>query len=81
MGQPQKFSDEFINTLADDPLRPEEAARTRAEAAFDEAYNRRVCEQHRIRDLIRLAYRDLSMPGQRRAVPSVKAAGQRDSHK
>jgi anti-sigma factor RsiW len=81
MSQRHELSDEFINAFVDDQVTPEEKARVYAHAAFDEAFNRRVCELRKIRDLIRLAYRELSMPGQGRVIPSVKAAGHRDRYK
>ena len=75
MSQGYEFSDEFINAFVDDQMTPEEKAWVYAHPACDEAFNRRVCELRKIRDLIRLAYRELPMPGQGRAAPSVKAAG------
>lgn len=73
MGQGQKLSDEFINAFVDDQLLPEDRARIYAEAAFDEAFNQRVCELRKIRDLIRLAYRELPKSGQNQAILSAKA--------
>ena len=75
MSQGHEFSDEFINAFVDDQMTPEEKAWVYAHPACDEAFNRRVCELRKIRDLIRLAYRELPMPGQDRVIPSVKAAG------
>ena len=60
---------------ADNQVTPEEKAWAYAQLASSEAFNRRICELRKIRDLIRLAYRELSMPGQDRVTPSVKAAG------
>jgi len=81
MSQRHELSDEFINAFVDDQVTPEEKARVYAHVAFDEAFNRRVCELRKIRDLIRLAYRELSMPGQDRVTPSIKAAGHWDRYK
>jgi uncharacterized protein len=75
MGQGHEFSDEFINAFVDGQMMPEERAQVYAQAASDEAFNRRVCELRKIRDLIQLAYRELPKPGQNRAITSVKAAG------
>jgi anti-sigma factor RsiW len=75
MSQGHEFSDEFVNAFVDDQVTPEEKARVYAHAASDEAFNRRVCELRKIRDLIRLAYRELPKAGQNRAISSVKAAG------
>lgn len=75
MSQRHELSDEFINAFVDNQVTPEEKARVYAHVAFDEAFNRRVCELRKIRDLIRLAYRELPKSGQNREISSVKAAG------
>jgi hypothetical protein len=75
MGQGQELSDEFINAFVDDQLLSEDKARVYAQAVSDEAFNQRVCELRKIRDLIRLAYRELPKSGQDRAVISAKAVG------
>ncbi|HSD95920.1 MAG TPA: hypothetical protein VLB06_02150 [Sulfuricaulis sp.] len=75
MSQRHEFSDEFINAFVDNQVTPEEKAWVYAHSASCEAFNRRVCELRKIRDLIRLAYQELPMPGQGRAAPCVKAAG------
>jgi anti-sigma factor RsiW len=75
MSQRHEFFDEFINAFVDNQVTPEEKAQVYAHVAFDEAFNRRVCELRKIRDLIRLAYRELPKSGQNRAISSVKAAG------
>ena len=75
MGQGQELSDEFINAFVDDQLLPDGKARVCSQAAFDEAFNRRVCELRKIRDLIRLAYQELPRSGQNQAIRSAKAAG------
>jgi uncharacterized protein len=81
MGQGHEFSDEFISAFIDNQVTPEEKAWVYEHFASSETFNRRVCELRKIRDLIRLAYRELSMPGQNRAIPSVKATGQWNRHK
>ncbi len=81
MSQGLEVSDEFINAFIDNQVTPEDKAWAYAHLASDEAFNRRVCELRKIRDLIGLAYRDLSMPGQRRAAAFAKAAGYRGRHK
>lgn len=75
MGQGQELSDEFINAFVDDQLLPDGKARVCSQAAIDEAFNQRVCELRKIRDLIRLAYRELPKSGQNRAILPAKAAG------
>lgn len=81
MNQEHEFSDEFINAFVDNQVTPEEKAWAYAQLASSEAFNRRICELRKIRDLIRLAYRELSTPGQDRVTPSVKAAGHWDRYK
>jgi anti-sigma factor RsiW len=75
MSQEHEFSDEFINAFVDNQVTPEEKAWAYAHSASCEAFNRRICELRKIRDLIRLAYQELPMPGQGRAAPSVKVVG------
>jgi hypothetical protein len=81
MSQGYEFSDEFINAFVDNQVTPEEKARVYAHTVSDEAFNRRVCELRKIRDLIRLAYLELSMPRQGRVTTSVTAAGHWDRNK
>ncbi len=72
MSQGHEFSDEFINAFVDNQMTSEEKASVYAHLASSEAFNQRICELRKIRDLIRLAYRELSIPEQNRAIPSVK---------
>jgi len=74
MSQGYEFSDEFINAFVNDQMTPEEKAWVYAHPACDEAFNRRVCELRKIRDLIRLAYRELPKSGQNQAIFFAKAA-------
>ncbi len=75
MGQGHEFSDEFISAFVDGQMIPEERAQVYAQAASDEAFNRRVCELRKIRDLIQLAYRELPKPGRNQVTSSAKAIG------
>lgn len=72
MRQEHDLSDEFVNAFVDDQMMPGENARVCERLAFDEAFNQRVCELRKIRDLIRLAYRDLPQSGLSDAIASVK---------
>jgi hypothetical protein len=81
MNQEHEFSDEFINAFVDNQVTPEEKAWAYAQLASSEAFNRRICELRKIRDLIRLAYRELSTPGLNRVTPSVKATGHWNHHR
>ncbi len=75
MSQGHEFSDEFINAFVDNQVTPEEKAWVYAHPACDEAFNRRVCELRKIRDLIQLAYRELPKPGRNQATSFAKATG------
>lgn len=75
MSQGHEFSDEFIIAFVNNQVTPEEKAWVHAHPACDEAFNRRVCELRKIRDLIGLAYRELPMLRQGQAAASVKAVG------
>lgn len=74
MSQRHEFSDEFISAFVDDQLSSKDKARVYAQVAFDEAFNQRVCELRKIRDLILLAYRELPKSGQNQAIFFAKAA-------
>jgi hypothetical protein len=80
MSQVHEFSDEFINAFVDNQVTPEEKARVYAHLASSEAFNRRVCELRKIRDLIRLAYQELSIPARDRVTHSTKVAGYKDHY-
>lgn len=75
MDKGHEFSDAFIGAFVDGQMGPEEIAQIRAHTASDEGFNQRVSELRKIRDLIRLAYRELPKTVQNRAIPSAKAAG------
>ncbi|MBI5612249.1 MAG: DsrE family protein [Gammaproteobacteria bacterium] len=79
MNQEQKFSDEFLNAFVDDQLAPEEKGRAYLSINNDDALNRQVCELRKMRDLVQLAYKDLSgftAPGPRAGRPgNTIAAG------
>ena len=64
MSREQKFSDEFLNAFVDDQLAPDEKSRVYPAISGDETLNRQVCELRKLRDLVRLAYKDVepSMP-------------------
>lgn len=77
MRQRHEFSDAFIGAFVDGQMRPEEKAWISAQLADDEDFNRRACELRKIRDLIRVAYRDLPAPVRPRAAASVTPLLQR----
>lgn len=66
MSREQKFSEEFLNAFVDDQLTPDEKSRVYPAISGDEALNRQVCELRKLRDLVRLAYKDVepSTPAQ-----------------
>ena len=55
----EKFSDEFLNAFIDDQLAPEEKTRAYAVINQDKALSQQVCELRKMRDLVRLAYKDV----------------------
>ena len=54
------FSQEFLNAFIDDQMEPEEKARAYVLLSQNADFNRSVCEGHRMRDLVQLAFRDVS---------------------
>ena len=59
MSREQKFSDEFLNAFVDDQLTPDEKSRVYPQITGDETLSREVCELRKLRDLVRLAYKDV----------------------
>lgn len=62
MSREQKFSDEFLSAFVDDQLTPDEKSRVYPQIAGDQALSREVCELRKLRDLVRLAYKDVEPP-------------------
>lgn len=60
MSQTQEFSEEFLNAFVDNQLDATEKARAYQLLSDSEEFNRRVCELRKVRDLVQLAYRDVS---------------------
>ncbi len=65
MSREQKFSDEFLNAFVDGELAAEDRNHVYVELRQDETLNRRVCELHTLRELVRFAYAE--PPGMPRA--------------
>jgi hypothetical protein len=74
MSQRHCLFDEPSDVLIANQITPEEMERARAHEVSDEVFNQRLCKLSKIRDLIRLAYRDLQKSGQNREISCVKAA-------
>jgi uncharacterized protein len=68
----EKFSDEFLNAFVDDELATEEKSRAYLAMQQDDALSRQVCELRSLRDLVRLAYRDVPPPPARRGGRTMK---------
>lgn len=73
MNKDDRFSEEQINALVDDELDPEEKSRVFSEASHDSELDQRLCQQRKVKELVKLAYHDTPTPGQKGA----KALGRR----
>lgn len=74
MSREQQFSDEFLNAFVDDQLTPDEKSRVYPAISGDETLNRQVCELRKLRDLVRLAYKDVEPTTPARHVPRRRAS-------
>lgn len=66
------FSDEFLNAYLDDELSHSDKARLLAAARQNEALSRRLCQLQRVRNMVQLAYHDVSRPLEEQPVPQKK---------
>lgn len=64
------FSDELLNALVDGQLAPEDAERIYAQMQQNPELTRRVCELRTVREMVRIAYSQPPMAGNRRQVES-----------
>ena len=75
MNEQSKFSEEFLSAFVDDELTADEKAQAYARLSNDEALNFRVCELRKVRDLVKLAYKNVPMP--HRGMTSIAAVGKK----
>lgn len=61
------ISDEQLNAFLDDELEADEKSRIFSEAERDPELDRRICQQRKIRELVKHAYDDVPRPERRRA--------------
>ncbi len=67
MNRNEQFSEEQINAFVDDELDPEEKSRILAEAGQCLDLDQRLCQQRKLKELVKLAYYDV--PGPKRKGP------------
>lgn len=65
----KRFSREFLNAFVDDQLSPEDKSQAYPVLNQDEELNRYVCELRKVRDLVRLGYRNPPQPAIARPMP------------
>jgi intracellular sulfur oxidation DsrE/DsrF family protein len=73
MNRDEQFSEEQINAFVDDELDPEEKSRILAEARHCEDLDQRLCQQRKLKELVKLAYEDV--PGPKRKAPGSLGRG------
>ena len=62
MNKQQHFSEEQLNAFVDGELEPEEKGRLYTEAETSEELDRRLCQQRKLKELVRHAYEDVPQP-------------------
>lgn len=62
MNRDDRFSEEQLNAFVDDELDPEEKKRVYSEASQCEDLDQRLCQQRKLKELVKLAYDDLPLP-------------------
>jgi len=66
MTRDREVSDEHLSAYIDEQLAAEDRDETCRRIAQDAALSKRVCELHKLRDLVRLAYDEIPLPRDRR---------------
>ena len=62
MNRDDQFSEEQINAFVDDELDREEKSRVFTEASRDAELDQRLCQQRKVKELVKLAYHDTPTP-------------------
>ena len=62
MNRDERFSEEQLNAFVDDELEPEEKARVYSEASHQPELDKRLCQQRKTKELVKLAYHDVPQP-------------------
>jgi intracellular sulfur oxidation DsrE/DsrF family protein len=74
MNRDERFSEEQLNAFVDDELEPEEKARVYSEASHQPELDKRLCQQRKTKELVKLAYHDVPQP-QRKGTRSLGRGG------
>ena len=62
MNKDERTSEEQLNAFVDDELEPEEKARVYSEANHQPELDKRLCQQRKVKELVKLAYHDVPEP-------------------
>ena len=74
MNTDERFSEEQLNAFVDDELEQEEKARVYSEASHQPELDKRLCQQRKVKELVKLAYHDVPQP-KRKGTPSLGRGG------
>ena len=74
MNTDERFSEEQLNAFVDDELEQEEKARVYSEASHQPELDKRLCQQRKMKELVKLAYHDVPQP-KRKGTPSLGRGG------
>lgn len=70
MNRDERFSEEQLNAFVDDELEPEEKARIYSETSHQPELDQRLCQQRKVKELVKLAYHD-TPPARRKGATSL----------
>jgi intracellular sulfur oxidation DsrE/DsrF family protein len=62
MNKDERISEEQLNAFVDDELEPEEKARIYSEANHQPELDKRLCQQRKVKELVKFAYHDVPKP-------------------
>ena len=74
MNTDERFSEEQLNAFVDDELEQEEKARVYSEASHQPELDKRLCQQRKMKELVKLAYHDVPQP-KRKGTTSLGRGG------
>jgi len=74
MNKDELLSEEQLNAFVDDELEPEEKGRVFSAASHNPELDKRLCQQRKVKELVKLAYHDAPKP-QRKRTKSLGRGG------
>ena len=69
MNTHQGFSEEQLNAFVDDELDPADKQRVFSDASHSDDFDQRLCQQRKVKELVKMAYEDIPRPGRKGPTP------------